>query len=47
LAGSSNSSLGRSIFWRDRMISISFFRPLGGPIMIAPTSRPSLKNSLR
>src|ERR1700674_882512 len=46
-AGSSNSSFWRSITWRERMISISFFRPLGGPIMIAPTRRSSLKKSLR
>src|SRR5262249_26115587 len=46
-AGSNRSSRGPSIFCRDRMISISFFRPLGGPIMIAPTSRSSRKNSFR
>ena len=46
-AGSSSSSLGRSMRCRERMISMSFLRPLGGPIMIAPTSLSFLKNSLR
>src|SRR5260370_3791173 len=41
LFGSRSSCLGRSIRCRDRMISISFFRPLLGPIIIAPPSRPS------
>src|SRR5207302_4282482 len=47
LAGSRSSSRGRVIFTRERMISISFFRPLGGPIMMAPTRRSSQKKSLR
>jgi hypothetical protein len=41
LAGSSSSSRTRVIVSRPRMISISFLRTLGGPIMIAPTSRSS------
>src|SRR5216683_1862478 len=47
LFGSRSSCFGRSIRCRDRMISMSFLRPLGGPIMIAPTRRSSLKKSLR
>src|SRR5260370_8259774 len=47
LFGSRSSCFGRSIRCRDRMISMSFLRPLGAPFIIAPTRRSSFTNSLR